>query len=114
PPGHRDLDDHEREQGHPAPEERPELTAQSRQRKQRKRGETRPTQHQHRRLELANGDLDEQVRDSPNHAHGHEEDETAPAPPSLVSAGRRQAATSSETQSTRLLYGVSETTLLVR
>ena len=77
-PRHGQLERREGEQRLPRPQRRQQLPARGGVRDEHERGEPGPQQHQLRRRELLDRDLDEQVGHAPQHAHRREQH---PAPP---------------------------------
>ena len=65
-------------------QDRREVAPDGRDRQQDDGGERHPGEHQHRGVELPDGDLDQQVRDAPAHAKQGEQDETASCHPTMV------------------------------
>jgi len=83
-PRQRDLDGAEDEQRPPVREQRPQLAAPRRERKEQRGADGGPQQDEERRRQLPHGNADHQVRDAPDHAHRSEEDPAAPCHPRVL------------------------------
>src|SRR5712692_535167 len=95
-PGDADLDERKHRQGAPFVEEVPKAAPPNGDRQQHDGRDRRPQENERRRRELVDGDADEQVRDTPDHAHRDEEKKAAtchPAP--RLMTGVAQAGVSS-------------------
>jgi hypothetical protein len=68
----------------PPRQHRPQFAPDGRHRQQHDRGQRRPREYQHRRGELADRDLDQQVGDAPGHAEQNEQDQAAPRHTTIV------------------------------
>ena len=83
-PRQHDLDDRVGEHRLPAAQHDHHLAPEERERHQQHRREPRPREHDHCGLELADGDLDEQVRDAPGQPQTGEEEYAAASHVTIV------------------------------